>query len=94
MARAGFPSAAAYSRERLGLSPRKASALIALERKTWDAPALATAYREGTLSWLRALAIMPVVTPIGLSLLWLSALLTLYTGWDYFRAGVRHLIED
>ncbi len=26
--------------------------------------------------------------------LWLSALLTLYTGWDYFRAGVRHLIED
>ena len=25
---------------------------------------------------------------------WLSALLTLYTGWDYFRAGVRHLIED
>ena len=28
------------------------------------------------------------------SLLWLSALLTLYTGWDYFRAGVRHLIEE
>jgi cardiolipin synthase len=27
-------------------------------------------------------------------LLWLSALLTLYTGWDYFRAGVRHLIDD
>ena len=39
-------------------------------------------------------AIVPVVTPIGLSLLWLSALLTLYTGWDYFRAGARHLIED
>ncbi|MCC6890219.1 MAG: CDP-diacylglycerol--glycerol-3-phosphate 3-phosphatidyltransferase [Hyphomicrobiales bacterium] len=38
-------------------------------------------------------AIVPVVTPIGLSLLWLSALLTLYTGWDYFRAGVRHLID-
>ena len=38
--------------------------------------------------------IVPVVTPIGLTLLWLSALLTLYTGWDYFRAGVRHLIED
>ena len=37
--------------------------------------------------------ILPVVTPIGLSLLWLSALLTLYTGWDYFRAGVRHLID-
>src|SRR5215468_8141896 len=38
--------------------------------------------------------ILPVVTPIGLTLLWLSALLTLYTGYDYFRAGVRHLIED
>jgi len=30
---------------------------------------------------------------LGLTLLWASALLTLYTGWDYFRAGVRHLIE-
>src|SRR5712672_3282331 len=39
-------------------------------------------------------AVVPVVTPIGLALLWLSALLTLYTGWDYFRAGVRHLTED
>src|SRR5438309_8321604 len=39
-------------------------------------------------------AVVPVVTPIGLTLPWLSALLTLYTGWDYFRAGVRHLIED
>jgi cardiolipin synthase (CMP-forming) len=39
-------------------------------------------------------AIVAVVTPIGLALLWLSALLTLYTGWDYFRAGLRHLIEE
>jgi cardiolipin synthase len=39
-------------------------------------------------------AIVPFVTSIGLSLLWLSALLTLYTGWDYFRAGVRHLIDE
>ena len=38
--------------------------------------------------------VLPVVTPLGLTLLWLSALLTLYTGWDYFRAGVRHLIEE
>jgi cardiolipin synthase len=38
--------------------------------------------------------IVPIVTLTGLTLLWLSALLTLYTGWDYFRAGVRHLIED
>jgi len=39
-------------------------------------------------------ALLPVFTPIGLTLLWLSALLTLYAGWDYFRAGVRHLIDD
>ena len=38
--------------------------------------------------------IVPVVTPIGLTLLWLAAILTLYTGWDYFRAGLDHLLED
>ena len=37
--------------------------------------------------------IVPVVTLTGLILLWLSALVTLYTGWDYFRAGVRHLTK-
>jgi cardiolipin synthase len=38
--------------------------------------------------------IVPIVTETGLILLWVSALVTLYTGWDYFRAGVRHLIKD
>jgi len=38
--------------------------------------------------------IIPVVTLLGLTLLWLAALLTLYTGWDYFRAGLDHLMED
>src|ERR1051326_2387883 len=38
--------------------------------------------------------IVPITTLTGLSLLWISALVTLYTGWDYFRAGVRHLIEE
>jgi cardiolipin synthase len=38
--------------------------------------------------------IVPGVTLTGLTLLWLSALVTLYTGWDYFRAGVRHLMKD
>jgi cardiolipin synthase (CMP-forming) len=37
---------------------------------------------------------LPLTTSIGLVLLWISALLTLYTGWDYFRAGLRHIIED
>ena len=39
-------------------------------------------------------AIVPIVTGVGITLLWLSALLTLYTGYDYFKAGMRHLIED
>jgi len=38
--------------------------------------------------------IVPYVTLTGLILLWLSALLTLYTGWDYLRAGLNYLIEE
>jgi hypothetical protein len=44
----GFPSAATYARERLGLSPRKARALVALERKTWEAPALLAPIARGS----------------------------------------------
>jgi cardiolipin synthase len=33
-------------------------------------------------------------TKIGIVLLWLSALLTLYTGWDYLQAGLRHLTKE
>jgi cardiolipin synthase len=35
-----------------------------------------------------------LVTYVGLLLLWVSALITLYTGYDYFRAGIRHLVEE
>jgi cardiolipin synthase (CMP-forming) len=27
-------------------------------------------------------------------LLWISAVVTLYTGYDYFRSGVQHLLEE
>jgi cardiolipin synthase len=37
---------------------------------------------------------VPVVTEIGITLLWLSAILTLYTGWDYMRAGLRYMIDE
>jgi cardiolipin synthase len=37
---------------------------------------------------------LALTTSVGLVLLWISAILTLYTGWDYFRAGLRHLIEE
>jgi cardiolipin synthase len=35
-----------------------------------------------------------LVTYVGLLLLWVSALITLYTGYDYFRAGLRHLTGE
>ena len=37
--------------------------------------------------------VLPGTSEIGIALLWLSALLTLYTGWDYLRAGLRYMIE-
>src|SRR5437667_185040 len=58
----GFPSASRYVAERLGLSARKARALIALERGLRRTPVLAAAYRGGTVSWLRALTVLPVAT--------------------------------
>jgi cardiolipin synthase len=38
--------------------------------------------------------ILPPTIPIGITLLWISAIVTLYTGWDYFRSGIHHLVED
>ncbi len=38
--------------------------------------------------------ILPGVTEIGIALLWVSAIVTLYTGYDYFRAGLKHVIEE
>ncbi len=37
--------------------------------------------------------IFPWTTLTGLILLWISAIVTLYTGYDYFRAGMRHVID-
>ena len=33
-------------------------------------------------------------TETGIALLWVSALVTLYTGYDYFRAGVKHIVDE
>ena len=38
--------------------------------------------------------IIPATTLIGIVLLWISAIVTIYTGWDYFRAGIHHLIRE
>lgn len=37
--------------------------------------------------------VIPGVTSTGLALLWMAALLTLWTGYDYLRAAIRHAIE-
>ncbi len=37
--------------------------------------------------------IVPIVTILGIILLWIAALITLYTGWDYFRAGLKHVVD-
>jgi cardiolipin synthase len=26
--------------------------------------------------------------------LWVAGALTIYTGWDYFNAGIRYLVEE
>jgi len=36
--------------------------------------------------------ILPGITQVGIVLIWASAILTLYTGWDYFRAGLRYVM--
>ncbi|MCU4180973.1 CDP-diacylglycerol--glycerol-3-phosphate 3-phosphatidyltransferase [Bosea sp. BH3] len=38
--------------------------------------------------------VLPGNTTIGIVLLWAAAGLTIYTGWDYFNAGVRHLVAQ
>ena len=37
--------------------------------------------------------IYPLATETGILLLWISAIVTLYTGYDYFRAGLKHIAD-
>jgi CDP-diacylglycerol--glycerol-3-phosphate 3-phosphatidyltransferase len=38
--------------------------------------------------------VLPYTQTIGLTLLWAAALLTLYSGWDYMRAGLKHIVDE
>ncbi|MCM2292077.1 CDP-diacylglycerol--glycerol-3-phosphate 3-phosphatidyltransferase [Allorhizobium sp. BGMRC 0089] len=38
--------------------------------------------------------VLPHTTQIGITLLWIAALLTMYTGYDYFKAGLKHMVDD
>jgi cardiolipin synthase len=38
--------------------------------------------------------IVPYITEAGIVLLWIAAAITLYTGYDYFRAGLKHVVNE
>lgn len=38
--------------------------------------------------------VVPYVTNAGLTMLWVAAILTLVTGFDYLKAGIRHAMEQ
>ncbi len=38
--------------------------------------------------------VLPYTVLIGLTLLWIAAAITIYTGYDYFRAGLKHVVDD
>jgi len=54
--------------------------------------ALGTLLAGDNAAWLLHLSFLPAtaVSTIGEGMLWLAALLTLVTGWDYLTAGLRH----
>ncbi|MEO4044743.1 CDP-diacylglycerol--glycerol-3-phosphate 3-phosphatidyltransferase [Hoeflea sp. CAU 1731] len=37
--------------------------------------------------------IIPYVTETGITLLWIAAVITMYTGYDYFQAGLKHVVD-
>ncbi|MGW9230706.1 CDP-diacylglycerol--glycerol-3-phosphate 3-phosphatidyltransferase [Pseudorhizobium sp. NPDC055634] len=37
--------------------------------------------------------VLPYTTEMGIGLLWIAALLTMYTGYDYFKAGLKHMVD-
>jgi CDP-diacylglycerol--glycerol-3-phosphate 3-phosphatidyltransferase len=38
--------------------------------------------------------VLPGTVTIGIVLLWAAAILTLYTGWDYLKTGLHHMMEE
>jgi len=68
----GFASLDTYARERLGMAPRKARALLRVERACQRSPALRRAWRSGALSWSQAQTLVAVALAEG-SGPWLEA---------------------
>jgi hypothetical protein len=60
----GFATAKLYVESRLGMSSRSAWSLVAIERESWRrSPLLHDAWRQGRLTPLQALALLPIVEP-------------------------------
>ena len=38
--------------------------------------------------------VLPYTTELGIALLWIAAAITMYTGYDYFRAGLKHIVDE
>lgn len=77
-----------WARERLGISPRKARALLRLERAAASCPPLRAAFHEGQLSWVQAHALVSVLAA-GPAAPWCS-------DWIEHarRVSVRRLLDD
>lgn len=84
----GHPSFEAWVREELGLSPRKARALLRLERVAAACPPLREPWREGRLSWIRAQTLVPILL--------LAEATAWRAGWVAHaeRVSVRRLEDD
>ena len=48
---------------------------------------------KATPWWIVDLGLGPINLPhtVGLTTLWAAAILTLITGWDYLRVGLKHM---
>jgi hypothetical protein len=65
----GFLTREAYARERLGMDPTRARALVRVEQACALSAPFARAYRSGALSWVKASRLVPIVhaDPLGKS---------------------------
>jgi hypothetical protein len=84
----GYASREAYARERLGMDPTRARALVRLERAALASAPFARAYRTGSLSSVKAGLLVPLLAadPLG-------RFMEDWVGWAG-RITVRRLRED
>ena len=84
----GYRSLDAYARERLGISPRKARALLRVERTCSLAPVFGEAWHAGHIRWSQAQVLVPLVLADGSE--------PFHAAWLERAAGVsvRRLADD